>query len=84
MFLPALILLVASLVVLAIDEPVYITVPTKVTAATPFQATLEANVRYGYSSFSSSFRVYLAMSYEDKAHDLYSSDCTIALPVALQ
>lgn len=59
----------------AIEMPVYISLPSQVTAGTSFQATLDADVYNGDTTYAKAFRVYLATSYKDKAHYFYDSDC---------
>lgn len=61
---------------LAIEMPVYIKTPSKVTAGTTFQASLTAEVHNGGTRWVKFFRVYLGISHEDKAHYFYDADCT--------
>lgn len=60
----------------AIEMPIYIAVPESVAADSPIEASLTAEVHNGDTTFCNAFRVYLATSYENKAHYFYHSDCT--------
>lgn len=60
---------------LAIEMPVYIKTPSKVTAGKTFQASLTAEVHNGGTRWVKFFRVYLATSYREKAHYFYDADC---------